>query len=500
MQIRSIAIACAAAALVAGCKKKQEALVYQAVPVVTKDIIVSAQASGSIQPDTIVEVKSKASGEILRTLVETGQEVTRGALMVEVDPRVPRNALSQAQAELTVARASLANAQSRKRRADELFKTQSITQEEHESAALDEATARASVIRAQVAVDNARDQLSDTRVVSPINGTVITKQVERGSVISSPTNSVSEGTVLLTMADLNLVQVRTLVDETDIGKIQAGMEATVTVDAYPSRPFQGRVLKIEPQAEVQQNVTMFPVLVRIENRDKLLKPGMNAEVELHIGNREGVLAIPNGALRTQRDYVSAAQVLGLDTAAVREELAAQQMAQQGGDSNARASLGGTAPVPGDSAKAGDNKMTLPNGATVTLPDGVTEAQIRAIMAKRTQGQQPTAEERALLQKVFAAMGGGGRGGRGARQQSSSSALFGGSYIVFTLRDGKPTPVRVQTGLTDLDYSEIVSGLTAADSVLILPSAGLVQSQQEFQERMNRVTGGGGLPGVRSTSR
>lgn len=495
MQTRTLALTTLGLLTVAACQKKEEVAVYQALPVVTRDIIVSAQASGSIQPDTIVEVKSKASGEIQRIHVETGQEVQRGALMVEVDPRVPRNSVAQASAELVVARASLANAQSRKRRADELFQSQSITQEEHEAATLDEASARAAVIRAQVAVDNARDQLSDTRVVAPISGTVITKQVERGSVISSPTNSVGEGTVLLTMADLNLVQVRTLVDETDIGKIQAGMEATVTVDAYPSRPFQGRVLKIEPQAEVQQNVTMFPVLVRIENRDKLLKPGMNAEVEIHIGNREGVLAIPNGALRTQRDYVSAAQVLGLDTAAVREELAAQQARPQNNDSNARSSLGGTAAVPaGDSAKAAaGNTMTLPNGASVKLPDGVTEAQIRAIMGKRAQGQQPTPEERALLQKVFAGMA----GGRG-RQTSSTSALFGGNYIVFTLRNGTPTPVRVQTGLTDLDYSEVVSGLAAGDSVLILPSAGLVQSQQEFQERINRVTGGGGLPGVRSS--
>ena len=87
----------------------------------------------------------------------------------------------------------------------------------------------------------------------------------------------SGGTAILTMADLNLVQVRTLVDETDIGKIQPGLAATVTVDAYPNRPFQGEVLKVEPLAEVQQNVTMFPVIVRIENRDGLLRPGMNAE-------------------------------------------------------------------------------------------------------------------------------------------------------------------------------------------------------------------------------
>src|SRR5574341_2581520 len=131
-------------------------------------------------------------------------------------------------------------------------------------------------------------------------------------VIQSATSNVGGGTTLLQMANLDTVQVRGLVDETDIGKIQPGMSVTITVDAFPNRPFDGTVLKIEPQATVQQNVTMFPVLVRIPNPNHLLKPGMNTEVEVHVGERQNVLAIPNAALRTQRDVSSAAQVLGLD--------------------------------------------------------------------------------------------------------------------------------------------------------------------------------------------
>ena len=218
--------------------------------------------------------------------------------MVRVDPRIPRNAVAQAQADLEVAQARLTNANSQKRRADELFKSQSITEQEHEQALLDYANANAEVIRARVALRQRADQLDDTNVRAPINGTIIEKQVERGQVISSPTNDVGGGTVLLKMADLNLVQVRTLVDETDIGKIQPGQRATVTVDAFPNRPFSGTVLKIEPQAQTEQNVTMFPVLVRIDNKDGLLRPGMNAEVEVHVGRRDSVLAVPNAALRT----------------------------------------------------------------------------------------------------------------------------------------------------------------------------------------------------------
>jgi HlyD family secretion protein len=218
------------------------------------------------------------------------------------------------------------------------------------------------------------------------------------------------------------------------------------VAAFPPQPFQGEVLKIEPQAQTEQNVTMFPVLVRIDNRQGLLRPGMNAEVEIHVGEREGVLTVPNAALRTQRDVGSAAQVLGLDPTQVQRELAEGQ-----------ASLGGAA---GGSNRAGGDS---------TRGDSVRVAAT-------------------------------GTGGRPQRQRMRaggprSSGAFGGRYIVFVKRPEGPKPVWVQTGLTDGDRSEVVNGLQPTDSVLILPSQSLVQSQEEARERMNRITGGGGLPGV-----
>ena len=117
-------------------------------------------------------------------------------------------------ADLDVAKARFENAESVRKRSDELFKTQSISTEEHEAAVLAVANARAAVVSAQVNLDNAKIQMEDTDVLAPITGTIISKTVERGQVISSPTSDVGGGTVLLKMADLNLVQVRTLVDET----------------------------------------------------------------------------------------------------------------------------------------------------------------------------------------------------------------------------------------------------------------------------------------------
>jgi HlyD family secretion protein len=464
-------------------------LVYQAVPVETRDIVVSAEAAGVIEPDTLVEVKSKASGEILEIRIETGQRIERGALLILVDQRTPSNAVAQSEANLEVARARLENATSQKARAEELFATKSITETEYEATMLDFANAKAEVVRAEVQRENDRIRMADTEVRAPISGTIIQKQVERGQVISSPTSDVGGGTVLLSMADLNLVQVRTLVDETDIGKIRAGLEATVTVAAYPTRPFRGEVVKIEPQAEELQNVTMFPVIIRIRNVDDLLRPGMNAEVEIHIGRRDGVLAVPNASLRTQRDIGSAAMILGLTDDQVREQLEAETR-RAAGDSTNQATLAASAP---QEEQATDGRETIEfQGRTVTLPEGITRKQVQDIFQKFRSGQQPSSEEMAVLRKIRSSMGSGG-GGRGSRR-GGNEYQFGGRYIVFVLRDGAPTAVNVQTGLTDLDYSEIVSGLEPEDSVLVLPSASLVQSQQAFQERVQRFSGGG-LPGV-----
>ena len=441
------------------CQEEVVVQVYQAVPVAIRDISVSAQAAGVIEPDTTVEVKSKASGEILDIRVQTGDRVERGALMVRVDQRIPRNSLLQSEAGLEVALARLANAEAQKRRSDELYETQSITQAEYEDTLLDYANAKAGLVQAQVAVENDRIAMDDTDVLAPISGTIIAKNVERGQVISSPTRDVSGGTVLLTMADLSLVQVRTLVDETDIGKIRPGLHATVAVASYPNQPFEGDVLKIEPMAETQQNVTMFPVLIRIPNTDGLLRPGMNAEVEINIGSREGVLSVPNAALRTDRDVGSAAEVLGLTPELVREQLA-------------RSSAEPDQETPPPAAEATDREtITLRNGNTVELPPGITAEQARAIMNKRRSGEELTDEEQEVGRQIFAAFRGGRGGGqeRPAAPEQRVPDTQIGNYVVFVLRDGAPMAVRIKTGLTDLDYSEVLAGLTATDSVLVLPN-------------------------------
>jgi HlyD family secretion protein len=463
--------------------------------------VVSAVASGAIEPILTVDVKSKASGEIIGMRVQTGDDVKSSDLLATIDPRIPRNNLAQAEANLVVAQAQLTNAKAQLARSDTLFKAQAITQTEYETANLGFANANAAVVRAQTDLENARDRMTDTRIRAPLAGTIIAKNVELGTVISSPTTDVGGGTVLFRMANLDTVQVRTQVDETDIGKVQPGLAATITVDAYPNRPFEGSVLKIEPQATVQQNVTMFPVLVRIANPNHLLKPGMNTEVEIHVGRRENVIAIPNAALRTQRDVASAAQVLGLDPAQVQQDLAAaaRPAAPAGATVNRdSASLGGTRLRPDSAAtKPAGNTMTTPDGRTIQLPAGVTEAMVRSAFQKRMSGQALSADEENAMRAMRAAFqraGGGGGAGGGQFRRAGGAGGDISNYIVFVLRKGKPTAVNVRTGLTDLDYIEVVSGLTEQDTVLVLPSASLLNSQREMRDRMRTMTGGG-LPGL-----
>ena len=474
------------------CHKQQANVSYEAVPVERRNIVVSASASGSIEPVLTVDVKSKASGEIIAMNVQTGDDVKKDQLLAEIDPRIPRNNLAQSLANLQVAQAQLSNAKAQLARSDTLFKAQAITQTEYDAAKLDYANANAAVIRAQSDLENSRDRMTDTKLRAPLAGTIIAKNVELGTVISSPTTDVGGGTILFKMANLDTVQIRALVDETDIGKVQSGLLTTITVDAYPNRPFEGSVLKVEPQATVQQNVTMFNVLVRIPNPNHLLKPGMNTEVEIHVGQRQNVLAIPNAALRTQRDVASAAQVLGLDPQQVQQQLAAS--APQTLSNRDSASLGGRTAARPDSAARRDsaasgNTMTTPDGRTIQLPAGVTEAQVRSAFQKRMSGQELTPAEQNAMAAMRAAFQRSGGGGGGSMRRGGGDVS---SYIVFTMRKGQPTPVQVRTGLSDLDYIEVVSGLTEQDTVLVLPSASLLNSQRDMQQRLRNI---GGLPGV-----
>jgi HlyD family secretion protein len=286
-----------------------------------RDIDVVAEAAGVIEPIRVVEVKSKAAGEVLRVHVETGQRVEAGALLAEIDPRDVKSAYDQAVADLDAARVHLRVAESEQRRIEQMRESGLATPQQLDAAMQTTADARAALVRAETTLRLARERLEDVTIRAPLAGTIIERTVEPGQIIASATQNVSGGTTLFRMADLSSMQVRAKVDEVDIGQVHPGQRVQVTVDAFPGRTFTGEVAKVEPLAVVEQNVTLFPVLVRLGNPDDLLRPGMNADVSIEIARRDDVVAVPNAATVALRDARAAAAALGVDLGPLRASLA-----------------------------------------------------------------------------------------------------------------------------------------------------------------------------------
>jgi len=452
----------------AACSEEEDiGPVYDTAGVERRTIEVAVSSAGIVEPLATVEVKSKASGEVLDLLVETGDAVAAGDLMVTIDPRTVRNRLDQSEAEHKAALSRLEIAATQKARVESLVSAGTLTQSDLEQSQLDLANAEAQVVTARVSVENARIAVDDTDIRAPIDGTIIFKPVEKGQVITSPTQDFSGGTMLMQMADLSAVQIRSLVDETDIGKIRAGMSASISVAAYPNQPFPGDVIKIEPQAVVEQNVTMFAVLIAIQNPDGLLMPGMNAEVDVSIARSENAMTIPVMALRTSRDLESTAAILGRSEDEILEALADSGGGKRVADPDAPATI----------------EM---RGQTIELPEGVTAESVRALMKKRRDGGTLTDDEQKLMRSLF--QGGGSR----SASRQTSDYRFGGDFWIVMDTPGQEIR-KVRTGVTDLNRVEIVSGLDESERVLILPSSHLMETQQDLQNFINRRVGG--VPGI-----
>ncbi len=462
------------------------------------DLTITAEATGTVEPVRSVEVKSKASGEILKLHVDVGDEVAAGALLAEVDPRDVRNRFDQAKADREVAMARTEISQAQLSRSKELLDAGVITQQEYESARLDFANARASQVKAETNYELADLQLGDVTIRAPMKGTIISKTVEEGQVIQSASGNVSGGTTLFIMANLDSMQVRTLVDETDMGQIKAGLQSTVKVEAFPDRTFRGVVEKIEPQAEVQQNVTMFPVIVSLDNRAGLLKPGMNAEVEILVDRATDVLLVPNNAVVRMQDVGPAAMALGLDV----ESMDLSQFVRAGRPGNGGGRPGAAAAAAGEQ-QSGEVMRTSDPAPARTAPAEAGAAnrafggpQLDSLRARVARGEITQDSMRVLIREMRAQEGAGT-----ANAEGNTPARTSHSAVVFVLgADSLPTPKIVQVGLNDWDNSEVVSGLEGDETLVVVSAAQLQAQQQEFLDRMRSRMGnspfGGGGPGGR----
>jgi HlyD family secretion protein len=500
-QLSRLALAALVAVGVSSCTEGEAAedtrSALQLEEVTVGDLIISAEATGTVEPVREVEVKSKASGEIQRLLVDIGDVVEPGALLADVDPRDVQNRFDQMEADLAVAEARMEIGQAQLERSDQLLAAQVITPQEHETAKLEFANSQASLVRAQTNFVLAELQLNDVRIRAPMAGTIIQKNVEEGAVIQSASGNVSGGTTLFIMANLAEMQVRTLVDETDMGALKPGMEANVIVEAFPDRTFRGVVDKIEPQAEVVQNVTMFPVIVSLDNRAGLLKPGMNAEVEVFVDEARNVVLVPNNAIVQTTDVGPAAMALGLDI----EELDLTQFmsagrggfggARGGGQRGGDAALGSAPP---EAAAPAENAA-----ATADAEGGDQEgvmAQLQDLRAKVDAGEITQDSMRTVMASLAGSGGFGGRGSRGGRGGASTAdgaapPRQSRPAVVFILSaDSIPEPRLVQIGLNDWDRTQVVSGVEEGETLVVVGAAQLMAQQAEFLNRMRERMGGG----------
>ncbi len=268
-------------------------------------------ANGLVRPIDRIELKSKASGEVIELPIEVGQQIARGTVIAKLDPIDARTALEQTQADHDIALAELALAEKNFERRKELFGRNVISLEAQDQTELDLAVARGKRIQTTTARERAEERMRDTTITAPVDGIILQKYVEKGQIIASGVSNVGGGSPIADIADMSAIHIEAGVDEIDIGKIQVGQHATIRAEAYPDIRYSGTVARIAPEARLEQIITLFDVITRVENIDGNLKSGMNATVEIVVVEVPDVLTIPITALQDRGDSLSAgeAQVL-----------------------------------------------------------------------------------------------------------------------------------------------------------------------------------------------
>ncbi len=281
---------------------------YATAPVERGPIEVSVTATGTVNPVATVQVGSYVSGPVQKIYVDFNSQVSKGQLVAQIDPQPFQLRVKQAEANLANARARAAKSRADLRlkeinlqRIRSLFSKALVPRSDLDAAETDVEQARAqveldeaAVLQAQAALEEAQVNLGYTRIVSPVDGIVVRRDVDVGQTVAA---SFQTPTLFLIAEDLTNMQVDANVSESDIGGVREGLQARFTVDAYPGRMFSGTVRQVRNAPLVVQNVVTYDVVIAVDNSDLALKPGMTASVTIVTARRDGVLRIPAAALR-----------------------------------------------------------------------------------------------------------------------------------------------------------------------------------------------------------
>jgi HlyD family secretion protein len=289
-------------------RNKENVLMFKTVKLDKGDIEASVTATGSINAVTTVLVGTQVSGTIKNIYVDFNSPVKRGQVIAQIDPATFEAQVEQAKANLFSAKAnlekaktSLADAKRMQDRNNALFSQGLISQSvldtsetNHETAKAQISVSDAQIAQAEAALKLTETNLMYTRIASPVNGIVISRNVDVGQTVAA---SFQTPTLFTIAQDLTKMQIDSNIAEADIGKIRVYQPVDFTVDSYPDTTFIGSVFEIRNAPIVVQNVVTYDVVVKVDNSGLKLKPGMTANVSIKVSHKKDILRIPNVALR-----------------------------------------------------------------------------------------------------------------------------------------------------------------------------------------------------------
>ena len=304
--LHRVTIAMSLLVLLFGCKGDTPS--YRTDPVTLGDIQQTVTATGTVNAVTTVQVGTQVSGTIKTLYVDFNSRVKKGQLIAQIDPSTFESQVQQAKANLLSAEANLEKAQTALsndkktfERNKELLAKKLIAQSDldtaettYQSDKAQVASAKAQIEQAKASLDLSQQNLAYTRIVSPVDGVVISRAVDVGQTVAA---SFQTPTLFTIAQDLTKMQIDTNIAESDIGLIKVGQIVEFTVDAYPDTTFKGKVWQIRQAPITVQNVVTYDVVIQVNNRDLKLMPGMTANVSVIIVTRHDVLRITNAALR-----------------------------------------------------------------------------------------------------------------------------------------------------------------------------------------------------------
>ncbi len=290
--IYALAVGCSLA--LASCGGRQYGVSYVTEQVTRGDISTSVTATGTIEPVTEVEVGTQVSGIIDHIYVDYNDEVKKGQLIAELDKSTLKARLASAQAQLASAKSDYNYQKKNLERMKELHNKQFISDDEYEQAVLSFDKAKSTYEAQKLSVDEAQTNLGYATITSPIDGVILSREVEEGQTVAA---SMTTPTLFIIAQDLTDMRVIADVDEADIGGVKEGQRVSFTVDAYPNDSFEGTVTQVRQEATTESNVVTYEVVIAAPNPELKLKPGLTANVSIYTLERKDVLTVSAKALR-----------------------------------------------------------------------------------------------------------------------------------------------------------------------------------------------------------